>query len=64
MYSHVLFVGIFDSACGHYQVCPYYATRTLKDEAEIVFCPYNYLIDPKIRNQVKLNVLFLDKIFP
>ena len=34
------------------QVCPYFATRNLLEEAEIVFCPYNYLIDPKIRNQV------------
>ena len=33
-------------------MCPYFATRALRDEAEIVFCPYNYLIDPKIRRQV------------
>lgn len=34
------------------QVCPYYATRSLLEEADIVFCPYNYLIDPGIREQV------------
>merc|ERR550534_2542338 len=26
--------------------CPYYATRGLMETALIVFCPYNYLIDP------------------
>ena len=26
--------------------CPYFAARSLAQEAEIVFCPYNYLIDP------------------
>ena len=34
------------------QACPYFATRGIKEEAHIVFCPYNYLIDPLIRDQV------------
>lgn len=34
------------------QACPYFATRGLVEEADIVFCPYNYLIDPIIRDQV------------
>ena len=34
------------------QACPYFAIRGIKEEAEIVFCPYNYLIDPLIREQV------------
>ena len=34
------------------QACPYFAVRGIKEEAHIVFCPYNYLIDPLIREQV------------
>ncbi|XP_014677443.1 PREDICTED: Fanconi anemia group J protein-like [Priapulus caudatus] len=34
------------------KVCAYYATRGLKDEADIIFCPYNYLIDPVIRQSM------------
>lgn len=34
------------------QACPYFALRGIKEEAHIVFCPYNYLIDPLIREQV------------
>lgn len=26
--------------------CPYYASRKIYEFAEIVFCPYNYIIDP------------------
>jgi len=30
-------------------VCPYYTSRELKKDADIIFMPYNYLIDPKVR---------------
>ena len=26
--------------------CPYFAAREMVNEANIVFCPYNYLVDP------------------
>uniref|UniRef100_A0A8C7HEY0 Regulator of telomere elongation helicase 1 n=1 Tax=Oncorhynchus kisutch TaxID=8019 RepID=A0A8C7HEY0_ONCKI len=31
------------------RVCPYYLSRSLKQQAEIIFMPYNYLLDPKSR---------------
>ena len=36
--------------------CPYYASREVLPAADIVFCPYNYLIDPMIREQMGANV--------
>ncbi|XP_069135470.1 Fanconi anemia group J protein homolog [Argopecten irradians] len=36
--------------------CPYYGTRSLKKDADIIFCPYNYLIDPIIREAMELNL--------
>lgn len=33
--------------------CPYYGSRLLLKSAEIVFCPYNYIIDPVIRGTVR-----------
>lgn len=29
--------------------CPYYMTKELKRDADIIFMPYNYLLDPKTR---------------
>uniref|UniRef100_A0A0N4ZAK0 DNA 5'-3' helicase n=1 Tax=Parastrongyloides trichosuri TaxID=131310 RepID=A0A0N4ZAK0_PARTI len=35
-------------------VCPYYATSSiLKIDADLIFCPFNYLIDPVIRRSTK-----------
>lgn len=45
--------------------CPYYASKELMDDADIVFMPYNYLLDPKIRkaNKVDLHntIIILDE---
>ncbi|XP_022098655.1 Fanconi anemia group J protein homolog isoform X2 [Acanthaster planci] len=38
------------------KACPYFAVRSLKDEADIVFCPYNYLVDPMIRMTMDINL--------
>lgn len=45
--------------------CPYYLSKELKQEADIIFMPYNYLLDPKSRkaNGVELlnNIVILDE---
>nr|CAD7589711.1 unnamed protein product [Timema genevievae] len=47
------------------KACPYYAARSLQDSAELIFCPYSYLIDPLIQKSmnVKLSrdVVILDE---
>uniref|UniRef100_A0A672Q0L7 Regulator of telomere elongation helicase 1 n=1 Tax=Sinocyclocheilus grahami TaxID=75366 RepID=A0A672Q0L7_SINGR len=35
--------------CKKQRVCPYYLSRTLKQHADVIFMPYNYLLDPKSR---------------
>ncbi|KAI1893387.1 hypothetical protein AGOR_G00123210 [Albula goreensis] len=41
---------------GKLRSCPYYAARELMQEACIVFCPYNYLLDPLIRESMEINL--------
>ncbi|KAI8974372.1 hypothetical protein BDB01DRAFT_844883 [Pilobolus umbonatus] len=45
--------------------CPYYASRKLYDQAEVVFCPYNYILDPVIRKildiKLKDSIIILDE---
>ncbi|XP_062407727.1 Fanconi anemia group J protein [Sardina pilchardus] len=36
--------------------CAYYAARELMQDAHIVFCPYNYLLDPLIRESMEINL--------
>uniref|UniRef100_A0A3Q1JAH5 Regulator of telomere elongation helicase 1 n=1 Tax=Anabas testudineus TaxID=64144 RepID=A0A3Q1JAH5_ANATE len=39
------------------RVCPYYLSRSLNKQADVVFMPYNYLLDPKSRraHNIELN---------
>ncbi|KAJ0064914.1 hypothetical protein NL108_017532, partial [Boleophthalmus pectinirostris] len=39
------------------RVCPYYLSRSLKQQADLIFMPYNYLLDPKSRraHNIELN---------
>ncbi|XP_043509192.1 Fanconi anemia group J protein-like [Frieseomelitta varia] len=45
--------------------CPYFAARSLASQADIIFCPYNYIIDPDIRESMQLDlkdqVIILDE---
>jgi Fanconi anemia group J protein len=38
------------------KACPYYASRELKNAAQLIICPYNYLVDPRIRKSMEINV--------
>ncbi|RCH91609.1 Fanconi anemia group J protein, partial [Rhizopus stolonifer] len=36
--------------------CPYFASRKIYEFAEVVFCPYNYIIDPVIRASMDIHL--------
>ena len=36
-------------ACRRAKTCPYFAAREMANTAELVFCPYSYLLDPVVR---------------
>ncbi|XP_037019650.2 Fanconi anemia group J protein [Artibeus jamaicensis] len=38
------------------KACPYYTARELIEDANIIFCPYNYLLDAQIRESMDINL--------
>ena len=36
--------------------CPYYLSRALSKRADLIFCPYNYVLDPTIRNAMEIDI--------
>ncbi|XP_045442357.1 Fanconi anemia group J protein isoform X4 [Pipistrellus kuhlii] len=38
------------------KACPYYTARELIQDADIIFCPYNYLLDAQIRESMDINL--------
>ena len=38
------------------RACPYYAVRELKTAAQLVICPYNYLVEPNIRGSMEISL--------
>ncbi|XP_052224582.1 Fanconi anemia group J protein homolog isoform X2 [Dreissena polymorpha] len=44
------------STCTVKKACPYFVTHNVIDQADIVFCPYNYLIDPLVRKSMEINL--------
>lgn len=37
-------------------LCPYYGARSIQEQADITFCPYNYLLDSNIRKAMNINL--------
>lgn len=53
-------------AISYPQLCPYFSTnRILTQDADIIFCPFSYLVDPLIRNssdvQIRNSIVILDE---
>lgn len=38
-------------------VCPYFLARELMPSSNVIFCPYNYIIDPLIRKSVSNTII-------
>ena len=38
------------------KLCPYYISRDMAAKADIIFLPYNYLVDPRIRKSLAINL--------
>ncbi|KAL0102854.1 hypothetical protein PUN28_018269 [Cardiocondyla obscurior] len=38
------------------RTCPYFGARSLMGDADIIFCPYNYLLDPYIRESMQIDL--------
>ncbi|XP_011863611.1 PREDICTED: Fanconi anemia group J protein homolog isoform X2 [Vollenhovia emeryi] len=53
------------SVGNHVGACPYFGARSLMAEADIIFCPYNYVLDPDIRESMQIslrdNIVILDE---
>ncbi|VDI74443.1 fanconi anemia group J protein [Mytilus galloprovincialis] len=63
-YSHLQEYGLSEAwdledlvhLCKQKKVCPYFSVRSFRKEIDIVFCPYNYLIDPIIRQNMEISL--------
>ncbi|XP_012938983.1 Fanconi anemia group J protein, partial [Aplysia californica] len=42
--------------CKVKKACPYFLSRGLREEADLVICPYNYLVDPIIRDSMMISL--------
>ena len=38
------------------RLCPYFMAREGAEHSEIIFCPYNYLVDPIIREAMRIDL--------
>ncbi|XP_076473063.1 uncharacterized protein LOC143302332 [Babylonia areolata] len=38
------------------KACPYFVSRGIKEQSDLIICPYNYLVDPLIRDSMEINL--------
>lgn len=38
-----------------HEFCPYYGNKERAGQADVIFMPYNYLIDEKVRDSMEIN---------
>ena len=54
-----------DGGYSSHSACPYYISQVLAKDADLVFCPYNYVLDPQIRRAMGIelsnSVVILDE---
>ena len=54
-----------DNHFSDHSACPYFLSRALSKHAELIFAPYNYVLDPSIRNALGIelegNIVILDE---
>lgn len=46
----------YDDETSPHSPCPYYISRALAKHAELLFCPYNYVLDPNIRASLDISL--------
>uniref|UniRef100_A0A183EWJ1 Helicase ATP-binding domain-containing protein n=1 Tax=Gongylonema pulchrum TaxID=637853 RepID=A0A183EWJ1_9BILA len=62
-----LLASIFSCAAfpSYFRYCPYFRTRAVFEQAELVLLPYNYVIDPRLRRrhniELKGNIVIFDE---
>jgi len=48
-----------------HSACPYFMTKEIRKSADIIFMPYNYLLDPKVRKihniELQGNIIIFDE---
>ncbi len=39
-----------------HKACPYFLARQMAQTADLVFCPYSYLLDPMVRRSMQVDL--------
>ncbi|OQR70901.1 regulator of telomere elongation helicase 1-like [Tropilaelaps mercedesae] len=63
--KHVLDIEDLLTLGRRHQCCPYYATKVLRKKSDVIFVPYNYIVDPYTRRSQAIeldgNVVIFDE---